>query len=181
MIFDSKTIRLGDGRPATLRSAEPSEADEMLKWLRRTAGETEFIIFYPEECDMPVEVEAGFIERLNGSPNEMMIVCYVDGEMAGNCQLALNSAIKTRHRGSVSIGIAEKFWGLGIGTAMFTELIGAARERGVTQLELDYIDGNERAAALYRKMGFEQYGRKPNGARLRDGSMRDYILMVKYL
>lgn len=181
MLFKSREITLRDGRTAVLRSAEPSEAAEMLAWLKRTAGETEFIIFYPEECDMPVENEAGFISHLNSSPNEMMIVCYVDGEMAGNCQLALNSAMKTRHRASVSIAIAEKFWGLGIGTAMFTELTDAARERGVTQIELDYIDGNERAAALYRKMGFTEYGRKPNGARLRDGSMRDYILMIKYL
>ena len=52
----------------------------------------------------------------------MIFVCTVDGRIAGNCQISFTRRIKTRHRATLAIGILEKFWGLGIGTAMFTEL-----------------------------------------------------------
>ena len=60
---------------------------------------------------------------------------------------------------------------------MFSELIHIAGEHNVTQLELDYVDGNERGAALYKKFGFEQYGVHPDTIRLKDGELRPLILM----
>ena len=101
--------------------------------------------------------------------------------MAGNAMLTMNRRIKTRHRGSVAIGLLRKFWGLGIGTALFTEMIALARARGLDCLELDYIEGNQRARHLYEKMGFRQIAEVPNAYRLKDGSSRKSILMMKEL
>ena len=64
---------------------------------------------------------------------------------------------------------------------MFEELIRVAKKRGVLQLELDYIDGNDRAKGLYEKMGFRRVGVKPDAIRLKDGTMRDEISMMKKL
>ena len=177
MIYSDKEITLKDGRCALFRSPLVSDAAEMLDFLKCCAAETEFIIRYPEECTETVDDEANFLSSLISSCDKLMIVCTVYGEIAGNCQLSLNRRIKTAHRASIAIALKQKFWSLGIGSAMFSELIRIAGEHNVTQLELEYVDGNERGAALYKKFGFDQYGVHPDAIRLKNGELRPLILM----
>jgi len=178
MLYPEKTITLKDGRRAVLRSPRTGDAAELVNWLKKTAEETHYILRYPEEVTMTVEQEAGFIDHVVQSPNDCMILCVVNGEIAGSCHLKFYSRIKVKHRAEIAIGLLQKFWGLGIGTAMFEEMIRLAREHGSTQLELEVLGDNERGLALYRKMGFEVYGERPNSIRLKDGTMiRDYLLI----
>ncbi len=179
MIFPTKTITLKDGRTALLRAPKAEDAAEMVEWLRLTAQETHFILRTPGEVTMTAEQEAAFFERLAGSPFDMMIVCEVDGRIAGNCHLSFHNKVRTAHRGSVAIGLAKEYWNLGIGTAMFQEMIATAKKReGALQLELEFIEGNSRARALYEKMGFRIVGYRPNGIRLEDGTLLNEYLMV---
>lgn len=181
MDFPCKTIRLKDGRQALLRGAQPGDAAALADFMKVTAGQTEFLLRYPEECTMDAAGEAVFIDDVLHSPNQVMPCCFVEGRLAGNAMLTMNSRIKTRHRGSLAVGLLEEFWGLGIGTALFEALIAMARERGLTQLELDYIEGNERGRRLYEKLGFAEVAQIPDAYRLKDGSLRKSILMVKKL
>lgn len=181
MIYPKKAIRLKDGREAILRSPQIDDAAQMLEYLRTTASETEFVIRYPEECDESVAQEAAFLQKTIESPLNMMILCEVGGKVAGNCQLMLHGRLKTKHRAGVAIALTQEFWGLGIGTAMFEEMIRVAREHGIRQMELEVIEGNERAMALYQKMGFEEAAAKPDAIRLKDGTLLKEFIMIKKL
>lgn len=184
MYFAPKTIVLKDGREAILRSPLPEQdAEDMRQYLLDIAGETPFLASYPEEWEnLTVEREQELLQRFLEDPNRLMLVAEVDGHIAGNCQVNFRMAIKTRHRSSVAIGLRQAYWNLGIGAAMFRELIEAARQReGVLQMELEFIEGNSRARALYEKMGFRITGVRPNGIRLKDGTMLNEYEMVKVL
>ena len=182
MYFAPKEITLKDGRKAILRSVEPGDAEEMVAYLVATAGETEFVMNYPEEREgLTTEKEAELLDRLAQSPDVLMLTCRVDGELAGNCALHLKNKEKTRHRGSVAIALCRKFWGLGLGTAMLSELIDAGRRLGLAQIELDYVEGNVRGRRLYEKLGFVETGRIPDGFRWRDGSSHADVFMVRKL
>ena len=181
MEFKQKTIRLSDGREAVIRSAQPADAAEMTAFMKTTAGETDFLLRYPEECAMTEAGEAVFLDDVLHSPDQVMPCCFVEGKLAGNAMLTMNSRIKTRHRASVAVGLLKEYWGLGIGTALFSELIAIAKCRGLDHLELDYIEGNDRARRLYEKMGFVEVARVPDAYRLKDGSFRQSILMMKKL
>ena len=181
MEFPEKKILLKDGREAVIRSAQPGDAAEMVAFMKTTAGQTEFLLRYPEECTMGEAAEAVFLDDVLNSPDQVMPCCFVEGRLAGNAMLTMNNRIKTRHRGSLAIGLLEEFWGLGIGTALFGELIAIAKERGLDHLELDYIEGNDRARYLYEKMGFVETARVPDVYRLKDGAFRQSILMMKKL
>lgn len=181
MLFQEKEILLKNGKTAIFRSPSPDMAEEMLHYLKITAGETPYLLRTPEECNLSVEEEQRFLQAMLDSQDSVMILCTVDGELAGNCQLSRKTKIKNRHRGSIGIALLEKFWGLGIGTAMFEEMLAIARSWGLMQVELEVIEGNSRAIALYRKMGFETVAAYPNAIRLEDGTMLNEYLMVNVL
>ena len=181
MQFEARKITLRDGRSAVLRVPEPEDAEAMVKYLTDTSAETEFVLRYPEECHYTIEKERELLEGFKANPNSLMLSCFVEGRLAGNCNLQFNTQMKFRHKAAVAIALYREFWGLGIGTAMFGAMLDAARERGVMMLELDYIEGNERARALYERVGFVQVAEHPDAVRLRDGSMRKLVYMVKRL
>ncbi len=183
MIIGDIWFTLKDGRTAQLRSPRDEDIPGMIEYLFLSAGETEFILRYPEECSRYTpEFEKQIFDRINSAENEAMLVCLVDGRVVGNCNIVFNRSMKTRHRGTVAIALIKEYWNLGIGTRMFEEMIRIARERPhVTQLELDFIEGNTRARALYEKMGFRIYGVRPNAIRLKDGTKLNEYLMLKEL
>lgn len=183
MIFSETPFALNDGRPALLRSPGPDDAAEMLDFITKASGETEFLLKYPEEfADYTLEREEGFLRSTEQSPDQTMIACYVDGRIAGNCQIAFHPGMKERHRASVAIALLREYWGLGIGTEMFRAMIRLAEEReGVRQIELDFIEGNDRARHLYEKLGFRITGVKPDAIRFRDGRFANEYMMVKKL
>ena len=181
MEYKAKEILLKDGRSALLRNPIPEDAAALLEFLRTTAAETDFLLRYPEECNMTLEQERNYIQSSLTSGDSMMILCQVDGVIAGNCNLSRHNKLKTRHRATIGIALTKAFWGLGIGTEMFRELFRVAKELGIGQLELEVFEDNRRALALYQKMGFRIAGQHPNAIRRKDGTLLAEYWIVKEL
>ena len=181
MVINDIEFKLKDGRSALLRSPKDEDVQGMLDYLYISAGETDFILRYPEECNKYTpESEKDFFDHTNKSENDTMIVCLVDGKVAGNCQISWSNGIKTRHRASVAIALLSEYWNQGIGTRMFQEMIHIAENNSeILQIELDFIEGNSRARALYEKMGFGITGVRPNAIRLKDGTLLSEYSMIR--
>ena len=181
MLVREFELKLKDGRCAAVRSPREDDAAGLLDYLYVTACETEFLMRYPEECvKYTLEGERKFIEKANTSDCEAAAICLVDGKIIGIANIIWSRAIKTKHRASVGIALVREFWGQGIGTALMEELIRIARENeDLLQIELDFIEGNARARALYEKMGFRIVGVKPNAIRLRDGTLLNEYSMIR--
>lgn len=181
MIFEEKKIILKNGQTAILKSPCVEDAEKMLKYIKKACSETEFLLRYPEEWNISIEKEEAWVKRLLAAPDTLDITCYVDGDVAGNCEITFRGGMKTSHRATIAIAILRDFWNLGIGSAMFEELIAAAKERGTEIMELEFIEGNDRARHLYEKCGFHAVCEKPNAFKLKDGTYRKEFYMQKYL
>ena len=181
MIIRDIEFTLKDGRKALLRSPRDEDIPGMLDYLYVSAGETEFIIRYPEECARYTpEAEKTLFDAINASDNEAMLVCLVDGKVAGNCQILWKKSLKTRHRAAVAIALLREYWNQGIGTRMFREMIRIAEENpNILQMELEFVEGNTRARALYEKMGFRITGIRPNAIRLKNGTLLNEYAMIR--
>ena len=181
MLVKDIEYKLKDGRTALIRSPQDEDIQGMLEYLYISAGETDFILRYPEECGKyTAEGEKALFDKVNKSDNQAMLVCLVEGKVAGNCEITWSKGIKTRHRASVAIALLKEYWNQGIGTRLFQELIRIAEENpDLIQMELDFVEGNSRARALYEKMGFRITGVKPNAIRLKDGTLLNEYSMIR--
>jgi ribosomal protein S18 acetylase RimI-like enzyme len=99
------------------------------------------------------EAVAGFLERC---------MVQMDGKRARAVVAEFDEqvtafALLTFWREVGEIGdliVAEKQRSIGIGSAMIAHLIGAARGRGITRIEIGAAASNPRALALYKRLGF---------------------------
>lgn len=186
MTISPITFTLKDGRTATLRCADPENTADLqglIDFITTAIKETPYLLRSPEECGRyTLEGEASFVRGNNDDPNALMLLCDVDGKVAGNCDIRFSSAIKTRHRGNIGIALRKEYWNLGIGTAMFKALEDFSRSLpNARQMELEFIEGNSRARALYEKMGFRITGLRPDAIMNADGTLVNEYQMVKKL
>ena len=172
---------LKDGRQAIIRNPREEDVPGVLAYLRQSAGETDFLLRDPEEWGRYTpEQEKALFEQINASPTRVMLVCLVDGKVAGNCGISWTDRVKTGHRASIGIALLKDYWGQGIGTRLFEEMIRIAESvPRLLQIELEFIEGNARARALYEKMGFRITGYRPNAIRLKDGTLLHEYQMVR--
>ena len=182
MKFPEREIILKDGRKCVLRPTGPDLAAEMIEYMKVTAGETEWLLRYPDEVSYTPESEREILGRLLEDPGQVMMVAVVDGKVAGNCSVSgIGNKRKILHRCSLAIALYREYWGLGIGTAMIGYLTELAKQIGFRQIDLEVVAENEQAQALYRKCGFVESGRRHNALRFDDGTSHDEILMYKLL
>ena len=182
MIFEARTITLKDGRICTLRPVQPDDAAGLIEYMVRTAGETEFVLRYPDEVSYTEEQEREILNNILNDPGHVMMIGIVDGKIAGNCGISgVGMKRKIRHRCSLAITLYREYWGLGIGTAMIGYLAELAERIGYEQIDLEVVADNTRAQALYRKCGFEESGRRTRALKFDDRTYHDEILMTRIL
>ena len=182
MDYREKTVPLKNGKICTLRLAEDSEAEMLLEYLHVTSAQTPYMIREPEEVRTSVEEEVEFIRKNRENRRALHLLAFVDGKLAGSCSFAPNSErIRARHRCTVGISLYREFWGMGIGTALMSEILSAAKTAGFEQAELDVVSENAPAVGLYKKLGFRETGTIPHAFKYRDGSYADFLFMVKDL
>jgi [ribosomal protein S18]-alanine N-acetyltransferase len=58
----------------------------------------------------------------------------------------------------LTIAVARRYWGQGIGSALLGALLEAARDRGCAEVFLEVREDNPRARGLYQRRGFEEIG-----------------------
>ena len=176
MIVKERRLQLG-GHELLLRCAREEDAQRLIDYLKTTSGETRFLIREPDEVTMTQEDERRFIRRQNESASDVMLLAFYDGEFAGNASLMGMGPSRYRHRAGVAIALYQAYTGLGIGRAMIEALLAIAKECGIEQVELEVVADNERAIRLYKKFGFTEYGRNPQGFRPRNGGYQELVLM----
>ena len=182
MKFDTITFIDKEGNSITLRNAQLADADDLIIYLDKTAGETPYTLREPGEVRYTLEQEEEFIQQKNDSPKELMLLAFDGKKHVGNCTLTESgTTLKTSHRCSVAIALYKEYWGRGIGSVMLKHVLDVAKRVGYEQAELEVIAGNEAALGLYESLGFVKYGEVPNCLKFKDGSYADAYWMMKKL
>ena len=125
-----------------------------------------------------MEQEIQFLKEKAESENEIEILAEAGGSVVGSAGIwCIRNKEKIRHRAGFGISVDKAYWSLGIGRALTEACIECAGAAGYKQLELDVLADNEKAVALYKSLGFVDYGRNPRGINLRSSGYHELVLM----
>lgn len=173
-----KLILLKDGSTCTLRNGTARDGQALLDIFNLTHAQTDFLLTYPEESTHTAQQEADYLMQKTESADEIELLAELEGKVVGSAGIGcVARREKTRHRASFGISVDKAFWGLGIGRALTEACIECAKTAGYVQLELEAVADNEKALALYRSVGFTEYGRNPKGFRSRFCGWQALVLM----
>lgn len=172
-------IVLKNGKAALIRNGDAPDGPAVYANFNATHAETDYLLSYPDENSFDPEQEARFLAEKTASPDEIELVAIVDGAVAGTAGIeAVGKKDKVRHRAEFGISVSRAYWGLGLGKALAQACIQCAREAGYAQLELNVVAENDRALALYRGLGFEEFGRNPRGFNSRTAGYQELVYML---
>lgn len=181
MKIEPREYELPSGKALLVRSVTAADAEVHIKFKCMTSGETHFMARYPEECVYSPETAAS-LAACEESPFDFEVGVFDGEEQVGGVGVAqLRPHIKYRHRAVMGISVRKEYWGCGLGSYLMQLAIDQTRANGFEQLELGVYSDNARAIHLYEKFGFERYGIQPRAFKLKDGTYRDEIIMVKML
>lgn len=173
-----QTIILKDGRSCTLRNGTSQDGRAALNNFIITHMQTDFLLSYPDEITFNEKDEADYLQKKADSTNEIEILADIDGKIVATAGIScVGDKVKTRHRCEFGISIDKEYWGLGVGGALTRACIECAKKAGYSQMELDVVADNESAISLYKKAGFVEYGRNPNGFLSRVTGRQELLLM----
>ena len=172
-------IILKSGKEAWLRNGDADDGSAVYEVFKATHAETDFLLSYPDENTYDPAQEAQFLEAKAKSPNEIEILAFVDGKVAGLAGIeAVGTKYKVKHRAEFGISILKEYWGLGLGKALTKACIQCARDAGYVQLELNVVSENRKALSLYQDLGFKEFGRNPRGFHSRISGFQELVYML---
>lgn len=174
----TKTVELNGGEELLVRNAVASDVRALRETTQLTHAETDYLLSYPDEQNIDDEQEARSLEETEHSSNEVELVAIIDGQIVGSAGVsAVRSRRKVAHRARFGISVLQAYWGMGIGRVLMEASIDCARRAGYTQLELEVVADNERAVSLYRRAGFEEFGRNPWGYKSASAGYQELVYM----
>ena len=141
-----------------IREVEVDDYKELLDFMRKVKGETNFLLGYPDEIKLSYEDEKEHIKKVKSSETSNHFVAMKNNKMIACVSFNGNTARKMKHYGTIGISVLKEYWGRGIATALLEKLISWAKEKGIKKINLDVFENNKIAIKLYEKFGFKLEG-----------------------
>ena len=159
----------------TIRAAATADDDAIWAILEPTfrAGET-----------YPIPRDIGRAEALAywRSPGHSVFVAEDEGKIVGAYYLRANQRGGGAHVANCGYMTAEGATGRGVARAMCLHSLDAARERGFTAMQFNFVVAtNERAVRLWQSCGFAIVGRLPKAFQHPRFGLVDALVMARAL
>ena len=182
MLIQPQEFILPSGKSLLIRSAQPAEGESLSRHRAVTSAETYFMARYPEECTFNPQRMESYLTDMEHHPRNFLVTAFDDGQIVGDLGIQeVKPHLKYLHRAYLGMSIQTAYCNSGLGTRMLEIAIEQAKQNGFEQMELGVYGDNHRAIHLYEKLGFQRCGVQPRAFKLKDGTYRDEILMVKIL
>jgi len=149
-----------------VRRARPKDAARLLEIGDRVNGETDFLARAPGEPGMTLREEKRFIGAMISEETSAFFVALYDGVIVGSLSFSGSRLLKFRHSGEFGMSVLHEYWGKGVGSRLLQTMIRWCRDVGIRKINLQVVEGNDRAIGLYKKFGFQPEGCMRDGIKI---------------
>ncbi|OTP10100.1 hypothetical protein A5844_001798 [Enterococcus sp. 10A9_DIV0425] len=162
----------------TLREARPQDAQALLEMLQQTKKETDYILVDKAALQLSLDALATELQAINNSMSDLLFLAVLDQQIIGVVSVEATADKPSSLVGEIGISILKKYWGMGLGTLLFEEVILWTKVNDVlSALVLEVQERNQRAIHLYHKVGFQIVATNPYGAKSNAGEFLSTIKM----
>ena len=166
----------------TLRSAEPSDAANLLMIAREVMAEQIYTLTDTAEFTFTVAEEERWIEELRDDPSSLLLLAIRDGTLVASLDLTPGQRARISHTAEIAMMVVAEFRVAGIGKALLAGAIEwTAAHPKLEKLNLKVHANNDRAIGLYRLLGFREEGRQVRDIRYGPDHYVDTILMAHFV
>jgi ribosomal protein S18 acetylase RimI-like enzyme len=162
--------------PVTIASIRQEHIEGYHAALDAVARERRYLTFLDAP---PLDAARRFVSYNMAAGYPHFVALHGD-RVVGWCDVTPQDRPATRHRGLLGMGLLGEWRGRGVGRRLIQRAIEASRALPLARVELTVRADNESAIALYRRVGFEEEGRRRR-ALLVDAVYYDDILMALLL
>ena len=158
--MESTQVTLKNGKLITLRAAEASDAQVMLRHLKITHSESYKNLNQTAEFwdHITLDQEQQIISNFESSDDKIMIAAFCGNEIIGGLGLIGETAPFQSKNCTLGMSIQNEFSNLGLGTHLMNLAIANAKSMGFHRIGLTVRTHNEAGILLYEKMGFRRIG-----------------------
>lgn len=177
IVFEGK---INNGKSILIRYPKTGDEHAVVEYINSISKEQTFIRLQGEE--LTLEEEKKWLEtQIEKIKNRQSIQLFVFSgvKLIGIAGVVMLDKVES-HVGSFGISVAKEERGRGIGK-LLTELVLKEAEKKLVDLEiivLGVFEGNDIAHRMYKKFGFAEYGRLPQGI-VHRGKHISHIYMYK--
>jgi RimJ/RimL family protein N-acetyltransferase len=144
----------------TIRDARPDDAVAYVTLQKTLFGETNFMLFAPDEYLVSPQEVSAQLEKIANSGSGRRLLAIDQGDPVGFLGVSGSPIPRIRHSALLVIGVLQSHWHRGVGRALIAEVIRWAPTVGLSRLELFVMKSNSRAISLYERMGFRVEGHR---------------------
>ncbi len=166
------------GASFVVRTATEQDASAILSLAKAVISEEIYQLTSSAEFNMTVADEEKWIRSHQVNPNHLLLVAVLDDRIVGMLDFSNGGRQRIAHTGEFGMSVAKDFRENGIGSCLISTLIEWARStKAIEKINLSVHSNNERAIALYRKMGFEIEGVRKKDLKYPNGEYIDTVIM----
>lgn len=159
MKFNPVIVKLKNSKEIQIRSAEISDAENLLKTIQKYIVDSEYIPKISEEIKLTIQQEEEWINTFIQKENSLLLIAEYENEIIGNIDITGSSRTIMQHTGVIGMGMLKEWRNFGLGTELMNLAINWAKDNPILELLwLQVYCENELGVNLYRKMNFKDNG-----------------------
>ena len=180
--IQSQKFKSKSGADVFIRSATKEDAQEILELSKNVIGEEIYQLTSGAEFKMTIEAEEKWIESHFSNPNHIILVAEMNSKIVGLLDFSNGHRQRIAHTGEFGMSVEKSARDLGIGSLLLQVLISwAVQNKTIEKIGLNVHSNNERAIALYKKMGFEVEGTRKRDLKYDVGHYVDTLVMGRFV
>lgn len=169
------------GNLIVIRYLRWEDLDEITRYINELSKEDTFITFSGETITKEGEADyVGSTLKAMEFGDKVKLCCFINDKLIGLSDITrdTHSRSRSRHIAILGISIAQDYRREGIGEILMRTAIEEAKQtiKNLKIITLIVYGINDKAVSLYKKIGFNEYGRLPKGIQYR-GEFVDHVEM----